>query len=78
MATFTAAFTSHPANGTAEQYRVPHLVLQDTTGVYASFAPLTPDATVSTFATADTPTITKINAAISGMATEGITVTQTS
>jgi len=78
MATFTAAFTNHPANGTAEQYRVPRLVLEDTNGVYASFAPLTPDATVSTFTTADAPTITKITAAITGMATEGITITQTS
>ena len=78
MATFTAAFTNHPADGTAEQYRVPDLVLQDTNGVYARFAALTSDATVSTFTTTDAPTITKITAAITGMATEGITITQTS
>lgn len=37
MSTFTAAFTSHPANGTAEQHRVPWLVMQDKAG-----APVTP------------------------------------
>ena len=78
MATFTAAFTNHPANGTAEQSRVPHLVLQDATGVYAQFVPLTPDATVSTFTTTDAPTITKITGVIAGEGTEGITIVQTS
>lgn len=77
MATFTAAFSSHPASGTAEQTRVPNLTLQDSNGVYATFRPANPDATVSTFTTTDAPTITKVSNAITGMATEGITITQT-
>lgn len=77
MATFTAAFTNHPADGTAEQYRVPNLVLQDNTGKSAVFRPLSPDATVSTFTTTDAATITYVSGCITGMAAEGITITQT-